>query len=62
LRYSRISRGAARISSTVTMPRNSSARVMIRFVYAAPPSASFFWARTSCGTSTALNTPPASRM
>ena len=29
---------------------------------AAPPSGSFFIARTSCGTSTALKTPPASRM
>ena len=37
-------------------------RVITRFVYAVPPSASFFIARTSCGTSTALKTPPASRM
>ncbi len=49
-------------SATVTTARNNPARVMIRLVYASPPSGSFFIARTSCGTSTAFITPPASRM
>ena len=56
------SRGAARTSATVTTARKQVATVSTRLVYASPPSASLRIARTSCGTSTALNTPPASRM
>ncbi len=57
-----MSSGAASTRIAVTPARNSPARVITRLVYAVPPSASYFIARTSCGTSTALNTPPASRM
>jgi hypothetical protein len=61
-RSTRITSGAATTSSTVTASRKSAASVITRFVYAVPPSASLRIARTSCGTSTVLNTPPASRM
>ena len=54
--------GAATTRTIVTTMRKIPAAVTTRLVYASPRSGSLRSARTSCGTSTALKTPPASRM
>ena len=54
--------GTARVRAMVISASPSSPSVMIRLVYASPRSLSVLIARTSCGTSTVLSTPPASRM
>ena len=46
----------------LTMSSPPPTSVKTRFAYACPPSASDRIVRTSCGTSTALRTPPATRM
>jgi hypothetical protein len=51
-------------SNRITVATASTSRpsVMMRWAYASPPSGSFFMVRTSCGTSTTLKMPPATRM
>ena len=54
--------GTSAVSTAVIAASTTTPTVMIRFVYASPPSGRFRIARTICGTSTVFSTPPASRM
>src|SRR5918997_3167182 len=54
--------GTSAVRTAVIAARTSSPAVMIRLVYASPPSGSDLIARTICGTRTVFRTPPASRM
>ena len=54
--------GTSAVSTAVIAASTTRPAVMIRFVYASPPSGSPLMARTICGTSTVFSTPPASRM
>src|SRR3954470_1569385 len=60
--YSPAIAGASTTQPMVTTARTTKPKVRSRLVKSWPPSSWFLIARTSCGTSTVLKTPPASRM